>query len=110
MGFIYGMHCLVGMLRKADTATGTVTIFQYGAGQAGVMRTLGKYMVASGGMFGYEVSLWRTTTKLTHARRLFMGVGSIIRTDSPPMYSPILARTLQTPIVHPRRPPPTSNR
>jgi Reactive mitochondrial oxygen species modulator 1 len=32
---------------------GAVTIFQYGAGQAGVMRTLGKYMVASGGMFGY---------------------------------------------------------
>ncbi|RMZ88169.1 hypothetical protein DV736_g4603, partial [Chaetothyriales sp. CBS 134916] len=51
MGFIYG----------------TVTIFQYGAGQAGVMRTLGKYMLASGGMFG-----------------LFMGVGSIIRSDSAP--------------------------
>ncbi|KIY00114.1 uncharacterized protein Z520_03799 [Fonsecaea multimorphosa CBS 102226] len=32
MGFIYG----------------TVTIFQYGAGQAGVMRTLGKYMLGSG--------------------------------------------------------------
>ncbi|RMZ81247.1 hypothetical protein DV737_g2544, partial [Chaetothyriales sp. CBS 132003] len=51
MGFIYG----------------TVTIFQYGAGQAGVMRTLGKYMLASGGMFG-----------------LFMGVGSLIRSDSAP--------------------------
>ena len=36
MGFIYG----------------TVTIFQYGAGQAGVMRTLGKYMLGSGSMFG----------------------------------------------------------
>lgn len=71
MGFIYGMHCLVGMLCKADRATGTVTIFQYGAGQAGVMRTLGKYMVASGGMFGYEVSLWRTTTKLTCAQALY---------------------------------------
>ena len=32
---------------------GTVTIFQYGAGQAGVMRTLGRYMLMSGGTFGY---------------------------------------------------------
>ncbi len=33
---------------------GTVTIFQYGAGTAGVFRTLGKYMGASGGMFAYD--------------------------------------------------------
>ncbi|EXJ73124.1 uncharacterized protein A1O5_04273 [Cladophialophora psammophila CBS 110553] len=39
MGFIYG----------------TVTIFQYGAGQAGVMRTLGKYMLGSGAMFGQSL-------------------------------------------------------
>ena len=37
MGFVYG----------------TVTIFQYGAGTAGVMRTLGKFMVGSGSMFAY---------------------------------------------------------
>ncbi|KAK5937104.1 subunit of TIM23 translocase complex [Knufia obscura] len=49
MGFIYG----------------TVTIFQYGAGTAGVFRTLGKYMGASGGMFA-----------------VFMGIGSVIRHDS----------------------------
>lgn len=35
-----------------DLSAGTVTIFQYGAGQAGVMRLLGKYMLASGSMFG----------------------------------------------------------
>ena len=57
MGFIYGMYVPPGTFREIDKATGTVTIFQYGAGQAGVMRTLGKYMVASGGMFGYEVHL-----------------------------------------------------
>lgn len=72
MGFIYG----------------TVTIFQYGAGQLGVMRMLGKYMVASGSMFG-----------------LFMGVGSIIRTDSPQMYADVWARSRHPPVVHPRRPP-----
>ncbi|ETN46884.1 uncharacterized protein HMPREF1541_01073 [Cyphellophora europaea CBS 101466] len=78
MGFIYG----------------TVTIFQYGGGQAGVMRTLGKYMLGSGSMFG-----------------LFMGIGSIIRNDSPdmalmmPMRSEILARTQHRPFVHSRRPP-----
>ncbi|KIW16365.1 hypothetical protein PV08_06416 [Exophiala spinifera] len=40
MGFIYG----------------TVTIFQYGAGHAGVMRTLGKYIVGSGATF--RLSSW----------------------------------------------------
>lgn len=40
MGFIYG----------------TVTIFQYGAGTAGVFRMLGKYMSASGGMFAYGLN------------------------------------------------------
>ncbi|EXJ90042.1 hypothetical protein A1O3_03110 [Capronia epimyces CBS 606.96] len=39
MGFIYG----------------TVTVFQYGAGQAGVTRTLGKYMLGSGATFRH----WR---------------------------------------------------
>ncbi|KAJ4613059.1 subunit of TIM23 translocase complex, variant 3 [Exophiala dermatitidis] len=70
MGFIYG----------------TVTIFQYGAGQAGVMRTLGKYMVGSGATFS-----------------VFMGIGSLIRTDSPQMASSVWARSHYPPLVHPRR-------
>ena len=50
MGFIYGMNNY-NEHRHRLTRTGTVTIFQYGAGTAGVFRTLGKYMSASGGMF-----------------------------------------------------------
>lgn len=46
---------MVGKKQKWSGAlakqAGTVTIFQYGAGTAGVFRTLGKYMGASGGMF-----------------------------------------------------------
>ncbi|KEF58552.1 uncharacterized protein A1O9_06478 [Exophiala aquamarina CBS 119918] len=33
---------------------GVVTVFQYGGGQAGIMRTLGKYMVGSGATFRYD--------------------------------------------------------
>lgn len=40
--------CLTG-----DLLAGAVTIFQYGAGPNGVMRTLGKYMLGSGATFGY---------------------------------------------------------
>ncbi|KAL6245422.1 subunit of TIM23 translocase complex [Rhinocladiella similis] len=77
MGFIYG----------------TVTIFQYGAGQAGVMRTLGKYIVGSGATFS-----------------VFMGIGSIIRTDSPQMAASVWARSKYPPLVHPRRDQPQFRR
>ncbi|KAJ9655461.1 subunit of TIM23 translocase complex [Neophaeococcomyces mojaviensis] len=69
MGFIYG----------------TVTIFQYGAGTAGVMRTLGKYMAGSGGMFA-----------------VFMGVGSIIRSDADQRALQMWRAQYRTPIIHPR--------
>lgn len=35
---------------------GAVSIFQYGAGPNGVMRTLGKFMLGSGATFGYAPS------------------------------------------------------
>lgn len=34
---------------------GTVTIFNYGAGSAGIMRTLGKYMAGSAATFRYAM-------------------------------------------------------
>jgi hypothetical protein len=53
MGFIYGsVYPTAQWFSPLIYFLGTVTIFQYGAGQAGVVRTLGKYMIASGGMFG----------------------------------------------------------
>ena len=54
MGFIIGQF-VEGRVSEMEGSCceGTVTIFQYGAGPNGVMRTLGKYMLGSGGMFGY---------------------------------------------------------
>jgi hypothetical protein len=40
----------------SDHVLGTVTIFQYGAGQAGVMRTLGKYIIGSGATFRHALT------------------------------------------------------
>lgn len=44
-------------LELIHTTLGVVTIFQYGAGPNGVMRTLGKYMIGSGATFGYEKAI-----------------------------------------------------
>lgn len=105
MGFIYGMFEIV--LRCYSRCTndqGTVTIFQYGAGTAGVMRTLGKYMAASGGMFAYVSVPYSGPIQLT-TYRVFMGVGSIIRHDSEFRAAELWAqhRRKQAPFVHPRR-------
>lgn len=47
----FDAHALRSAKPYSDHVLGTVTIFQYGAGQAGVMRTLGKYIVGSGATF-----------------------------------------------------------
>jgi hypothetical protein len=73
---------------------GAVSIFQYGAGPNGVMRTLGKFMLGSGATFGYdfmsppqsliaqlEVQELRMLTISVY--RMFMSIGSIIRTEGP---------------------------
>ncbi|KAK2808973.1 subunit of TIM23 translocase complex [Emmonsiellopsis sp. PD_5] len=64
---------------------GTVSIFQYGAGPNGVMRTLGKYMAGSGATFGF-----------------FMSIGSIIRTEGHPNSYQAWARARGPPIMFPR--------
>lgn len=59
MGFIIGIWNIrvlgLPIDYKLTRCKGTVTIFQYGAGPNGVMRTLGKYMVGSGATFGYAI-------------------------------------------------------
>ncbi|KAF3768844.1 hypothetical protein M406DRAFT_286849 [Cryphonectria parasitica EP155] len=61
---------------------GTVSIFRYGAGPNGIMRTLGQYMGASGATFGF-----------------FMSIGSIIRTDASPIVQQAYANSRRSPII-----------
>ncbi|RVX70541.1 hypothetical protein B0A52_05192 [Exophiala mesophila] len=87
---------------------GTVTVFQYGGGQAGVMRTLGKYMVGSGATFRYILFLAPALVSVEllltgSGTSVFMGIGSLIRTDCPPTASSVWARSRYPPLIHPRR-------
>lgn len=100
--------------------SGTVTIFQYGAGPNGVMRTLGKYMLGSGATFGY-VSLIFLPSRiliypqshsyasgdyglmLTTSSSLFMSIGSVIRTEGP--HNDAWLRARGPPMMLPRQSP-----
>ncbi|KAJ5601337.1 Protein mgr2 [Penicillium lagena] len=90
---------------------GTVTVFQYGAGPNGVMRTLGKYMLGSGATFGYvgfEIrDFAHLSDKIAHQlpllSRLFMSIGSVIRTEGP--YNDAWLRTRGPPMMLPRASP-----
>lgn len=103
MGFIYGRHATLLLILSADWDTGVVTIFQYGAGSQGVMRLLGKYIVGSGAMFGCVGLIPFEIFELTKHHSLFMGVGSVIRTDASPIATELWLRSHYPPLVHPRR-------
>ncbi|PHH62861.1 hypothetical protein CDD81_6661 [Ophiocordyceps australis] len=61
---------------------GTVNIFRYGAGPSGIMRTLGRYMGASGATFGF-----------------FMSIGTVVRTDSDPQMLELYKQAQRRPII-----------
>ncbi|KAI5292799.1 subunit of TIM23 translocase complex [Ascosphaera atra] len=65
---------------------GTVTIFNYGAGPSGVMRTLGKYVVGSGTTFGF-----------------FMSIGSVIRNEGPANSYQMWSHVRHQPFITPRQ-------
>lgn len=59
IGFIYGTPKVATPIATAMMliiVAGTVSIFRYGAGPNGIMRTLGQFMGASGATFGYGPS------------------------------------------------------
>lgn len=70
MGFIFGGYSIV----------------RYGAGQNGMMRTLGQYMLGSAATFGF-----------------FMSIGSAIRADGSPMTMETYMRAQRTPVILPAR-------
>ncbi|KAK7737301.1 subunit of TIM23 translocase complex [Cytospora paraplurivora] len=61
---------------------GTVSIFRYGAGPNGIMRTLGQYMGASGATFGF-----------------FMSIGSVVRSDASPAIQQAYWNSRRSPII-----------
>ena len=112
MGFIIGLLPWFGWFVSVGNAhqiEGTVTIFQYGAGPNGVMRTLGKFMLGSGATFGYATlynSILRRTFLLmtsSSLNSLFMSIGSVIRTDGP--HNDAWLRARGPPMMLPRQNP-----
>ncbi|ROT40981.1 hypothetical protein SODALDRAFT_330703 [Sodiomyces alkalinus F11] len=61
---------------------GTYSIFRYGAGPNGIMRTLGQYMLGSGSTFGF-----------------FMAVGSVIRSDASPIAEAAFRQAQRRPFI-----------
>ncbi|KAJ9155500.1 hypothetical protein NKR23_g1876 [Pleurostoma richardsiae] len=61
---------------------GTVSIFRYGAGPNGIMRTLGQYMLGSGATFGF-----------------FMSIGSVIRSDASPIAQQAYEHARRRPVM-----------
>lgn len=83
------------------SAIGTVTIFRYGAGPNGIMRTLGQFMGASGATFGFAclVRRWRKHRLTIYIHSFFMSVGSVIRTDASPIMQQAYWNSRRSPII-----------
>ncbi|KAL8386990.1 hypothetical protein RB595_010240 [Gaeumannomyces hyphopodioides] len=89
---------------------GTVTVFRFGAGTNGVMRTIGQYMLASGTTFGYALPNLAPPGSMTRPSRppltfghrknsFFMGIGSVIRSDSSPILQQAYAQAYRRPTI-----------